>query len=773
MLSSYQSRPEEDKTLFSAIREDYLYNFSLFLNRPLIGPEMLQVILTTRCNLKCKMCDVWKQGEEEINAYYVKRAIDGAVKLGNLKEVYFTGGEALLRDDIFSLIKYVKDYYPEVRTHINTNGTLLTPLVFERLLNAGLDTLGISIDSPLEKIHNYLRGEGVFKKALGAINYVAESVTRRHLNRPQLVTLSVLMSYTLEHMPQMVDFCLRHNIVGLNIQPYVFNGDLRSRGNDEFWIKPKQLPTLRRVIEEIDRKRKKIRDDVLHIAIEPEKIYNYFSRPVYIDKCYAGFTRALLVGKKICFVCNGPNDRIRQHFGEADKNSLFEVWDSDEAGYFRNTIKHCRRNCAQFCAIRPSSDSLSVIHRRLLVYRNLDLLRKERDLLSYYQKLYPSLPLAKIIEEDDYILKGYLPVNTATEKDNLEEEISYISDINSTQRQISVSEDVICQVKRNLASSDLVPYYIDIVLNNYCNLGCRYCSSRNITGGQSMQRQVWVKILREAKHMGVREISLTSFVGEPLVFKDITAIMKEIKFAGFRGSLLTNGSRLDEKFADFMLNIGWDILIVSVDSFNEEIQYKLRPSKNGIMYMKGLKRFFEYLSRQDKKINLNLNMVVNKLNYREVKSYIEQAELYGVSNITFLKLTPMNEEFDNLKLDNIEERKFVELLKNTDASIRYNWQEWFPVAKDVNAQGENKEEHFCYFHLYKLIVNWDGEIIKCNGDNVKTGLNVLGANLHQSYITLANKYRHLRKDPPCWELCCSPIKRINQDIHLSINNVKC
>jgi len=404
-LSYLLENINNELNFFNTIREDYLYNFSLTTDLPLIGPSMLQVILTTRCNLKCKMCGVWKTEEEEAETPYIKKAIDGAYKLGNLQQIYFTGGEVLMREDIFSLVKYVKDYYPQLVVYLNTNGLLLNKKNIDKLFDLKLTDLGISVDSPDPKIHNSLRGEGVFEKVIEALDYINAEKKRRNVNYPMLGTLSVLMDQTLDTIYDMLDFCVKHNFAGISIQPYVCNSDLRGKKQDELWIKEDRIPLLRDTLNRIESKRNKI---PLYINIESDKIYNYFTQPLYVDKCYAGFTRALVVGKKICFVCNGPNDEKHQHFGTVDKDSINEVWSSEKARFFRNTIKACKNNCVQFCSIRPSSDSLADIHQRLLDKRNLFLLFREIELLEDYIARYPELKIQEIIDSDYSIIKENL-----------------------------------------------------------------------------------------------------------------------------------------------------------------------------------------------------------------------------------------------------------------------------------------------------------------------------------------------------------------------------
>lgn len=401
---------DNQMAFFNSIKEDYLFNFSLTLDKPLIGPHMLQLILTTKCNLRCKMCGVWKIQEEELDSFYVKKLIDDTYKMGNLKEVYFTGGEALLRKDIFDLIKYVNDFYPNLWTTVNTNGTLLTRQMIDRLIDSELRTLSISIDSPVAKIHNALRGEGVFERVVEMIEYLNAEKKRRNAQYPLLDTCSVLMEQTLDTMYDMLDFCVKYRFSGIHIQPYVCNSDLRGIRDDKFWIHKERLPLLRDVVERMENRKNKL--PMLYIEVPAEKIYKYFSEPIFVDRCYAGFTRAIIVGKKIGFVCNGPNNEKHQHLGMGDKDSINEVWFSEKANYFRETIKACKRNCVQFCSIRPSSDSVTEIHQRLAKPKNLFLLFRELHFLEEYILRYPNLPIKGLINSDyDSIrenLEGFL-----------------------------------------------------------------------------------------------------------------------------------------------------------------------------------------------------------------------------------------------------------------------------------------------------------------------------------------------------------------------------
>jgi radical SAM protein with 4Fe4S-binding SPASM domain len=91
-------------------------------------PCEVMIEAEARCNFHCQFCfnknSFAKQGRNTISftTEYVKRIIDQVVKAG-IKVFRFTGGEPLLREDIFELMTYAKRRGLEVR--LNTNASLI------------------------------------------------------------------------------------------------------------------------------------------------------------------------------------------------------------------------------------------------------------------------------------------------------------------------------------------------------------------------------------------------------------------------------------------------------------------------------------------------------------------------------------------------------------------------------------------------------------------------------------------------------------------------
>lgn len=116
---------------------------------------------TNRCNLKCQHCyqdaeDTDASIEKELNTQEAKTLIEQIAKAG-FKIMIFSGGEPLLRPDIFTLVAHAKAQ--GLRPVFGTNGMLLTPEVVQKLKDAGAAAMGISLDSLDPKKHNEFRGD--------------------------------------------------------------------------------------------------------------------------------------------------------------------------------------------------------------------------------------------------------------------------------------------------------------------------------------------------------------------------------------------------------------------------------------------------------------------------------------------------------------------------------------------------------------------------------------------------------------------------------------
>lgn len=112
---------------------------------------------TNKCNMSCKHCyrDAGEELKEELNTEEAKALIEEIAKAG-FKIMIFSGGEPLMRADVFELVQHAVKF--KLRPVFGSNGTLITKDIAKRLKEAGTMGVGISLDSLDSKKHNAFRG---------------------------------------------------------------------------------------------------------------------------------------------------------------------------------------------------------------------------------------------------------------------------------------------------------------------------------------------------------------------------------------------------------------------------------------------------------------------------------------------------------------------------------------------------------------------------------------------------------------------------------------
>ena len=101
---------------------------------------------TNRCNLACEHCyqDAGDAEARELSTCEAKKLI-GEVARAGFKVMIFSGGEPLMREDIFELVAHATEQ--GLRPVFGTNGTLITYEVASELKRCGAAAMGISVDS--------------------------------------------------------------------------------------------------------------------------------------------------------------------------------------------------------------------------------------------------------------------------------------------------------------------------------------------------------------------------------------------------------------------------------------------------------------------------------------------------------------------------------------------------------------------------------------------------------------------------------------------------
>ncbi len=131
--------------------------------------------LTRTCNLKCVHCytdSEAKKYSDELTTAQAKAVLDDLAAF-KVPAVLFSGGEPLVRKDIFELAAYARSLGLHVVA--STNGTLIDKSTAERFKELQFAYIGISLDSAIPAVHDEFRGSaGAFERTMRGFRYCVE-----------------------------------------------------------------------------------------------------------------------------------------------------------------------------------------------------------------------------------------------------------------------------------------------------------------------------------------------------------------------------------------------------------------------------------------------------------------------------------------------------------------------------------------------------------------------------------------------------------------------
>jgi MoaA/NifB/PqqE/SkfB family radical SAM enzyme len=333
-------------------RIKYLYGLYLSraFNYPFIMPKTITLTLTSRCNLRCIMCDHWRNKNiEELSSDEWKRIIDQLERM-KIKEVDVSGGEPFVRKDIWEILEYLAS--KKISVNITTNFTLLTEEDIKRLFETSVSRLQISLDG-IEETHDVIRGQkNTFNRVIKNIELFRKEREEKK-SKIQLNATTVIMRNNLDKLIDIYNFTKKSGFTSITYQPVVdSNLDLTRRDAIHPLKIPKErLTEMDRVIEKLIEIRKKdhfIGNSIRHL----EDIKKYF-RNEKLDnvKCYSGFVLGIISPNGEVWSCMG-------NFADLKKQSIKDAWFSKRAYKNRILIKKCKNPCLYPCYLETDANNL-------------------------------------------------------------------------------------------------------------------------------------------------------------------------------------------------------------------------------------------------------------------------------------------------------------------------------------------------------------------------------------------------------------------------------
>lgn len=310
-------------------------------------PKWIAWEITRRCNLKCVHCrsssEMEAKGHPDFSTEEAYRIIDDIA--GYAKPVMvLSGGEPLLREDVFDIAKYgtAKD----LRMCIATNGSLVTEEICEGMKASGIKMVSLSLDGSTAEVHDNFRNQkGAFAGVVNATELfnkhgikflINSSFTKRNQQEiPKVYKLAKKLGATAWYMFMIVPTGRGEDIMNELISKEDYEELLEwhyqmEKNEKDLLVRPTCAPHYYRVVLQKQKE-------------EGEKVER---RTL---KFSTGGSKGCLAGQLICLIDVDVNVLPCSYFpkpaGNIRKKSFKDIWENSELFKDMRNFKEYKGRC--------------------------------------------------------------------------------------------------------------------------------------------------------------------------------------------------------------------------------------------------------------------------------------------------------------------------------------------------------------------------------------------------------------------------------------------
>lgn len=171
-----------------------------------------------------------------------------------------------------------------------------------------------------------------------------------------------------------------------------------------------------------------------------------------------------------------------------------------------------------------------------------------------------------------------------------------------------------------------------IWVTDRCNLRCRMCDQWKTppeASSQELSTEEWFSVIDAAARLHALAIVITG--GEPLLRKDIVAIVRHMHTRGIASHICSNGTLLDRDRVAFLREAGLHSISVSLDSHLSQVHNDMRGADSFDAARNGIR----LLRQEAPRVRVGINCVITRKNFRGLDRMFPFAEGLGVHLIKF------------------------------------------------------------------------------------------------------------------------------------------
>ncbi|MFA5090192.1 MAG: radical SAM protein [Candidatus Omnitrophota bacterium] len=314
-------------------------------------PRHCDIAISHQCMLRCKMCHIWQDTRSfhETNWLDLKAYKKFLYELRDFVEdpffVSFGGGEPLLNHNFLGILKICQDL--GFKSCLSTNAYLLDEDKVREISQAGVNTIGISLDSLDKYTHDYLRGkQGCWDRAMRAIDLIDRYCPDSIIN-----ILTIIMGINISEIIYFTKWVYNHpKLDGVIFQVIQkpFNAHVPEEWHilDEYaglWPSDNNAANL--VIDELIALRQSHHDGfkIGNPIYQLELFKLYLMNPqgfIKPRRCHLGDNAIRITWDGHVSLCDEMGD-----IGNIKDDTMQNIWLSEKADTVKRRIAACDKNC--------------------------------------------------------------------------------------------------------------------------------------------------------------------------------------------------------------------------------------------------------------------------------------------------------------------------------------------------------------------------------------------------------------------------------------------
>lgn len=317
------------------------------------SPLDVELRLNWECNASCLMCGVSDyftkshEKKENLTLQEIKKLLDVLTDMG-CQSITLSGGEPTLRNDLVDIVLHASQRC-KMNVSLNTNGYLLDDEFLEKLIQAGINSFTLSLDSPNAYIHDYIRGmEGSYCRIIQAIDYINHYMEIYPSRKIFVFINCVVLKTNIQSLHLFEEFYRAHRFDHLNFSPASIETpwDMWTTAKEELRPSIDDVRQFKNKIVEMFNKNQEIKSEdpfgETNEEIEKNLHVIFSDHPL---TCFIPMVHTVIqCNGDVLPCCYAPDEYV---MGNIRYTPFSEIWDGKAYQNFRENCKHVNfRMCA-------------------------------------------------------------------------------------------------------------------------------------------------------------------------------------------------------------------------------------------------------------------------------------------------------------------------------------------------------------------------------------------------------------------------------------------